>query len=70
MNDVETSVMTLTVSDDAHAAHVTATSSHSNGTCVKVDEILDFASRQFNLDGVVDFDSGVWVADTSSSRQF
>lgn len=64
VDDVETSVMALTVGDDADTAHVTTTSHHGDGAGVELDVVLDLASLKVDLDGVVDTDGGVRVADT------
>ena len=63
MDNVETSVVALTVSDDTNTAHVTTTSDHDDDTSVELDEILDLAGGKVNLDGVVDLDGRVGVAD-------
>lgn len=63
MDDVETSIVTLTVGDDTNTTHVTTTGSHGNDTSVKLDEVGDLASGQVNLDSVVDLDGWVGVTD-------
>lgn len=60
--DIETTVMTFTVSDDANATHVATTSSHGNDTSVKAYGIGDFAGGKVDLDSVVDLDGGIRVA--------
>jgi len=65
VNDVETTIVALTVSDDTNTTHVATTSNHSNGASVEVDEVADLASGQIDLDGVVDLDGGIGVADGS-----
>lgn len=35
-------------------------------TCVKLDEICDLACLQVNLDRIIHFDEGVWIADGTS----
>ncbi len=64
MDDVETSVVTLAVGDDTNTTHVTTTGSHGNDTSIKLDEVGDLAGGEIDLDGVVDLDGWVWVADT------
>ena len=64
MDDVETTVVALTVSDDTNTTHVATTGGHGDNTSVEADEVGDLAGREVNLDGVVDLDSGVGVADT------
>lgn len=63
VDNVEASVVALTVGDDTNTTHVTTTSDHDNDTSVELDEVGDLASGQVDLDGVVDLDSGVGVAD-------
>lgn len=63
VDDVETTIVTLTVSDDTNTTHVATTSDHGNGTGIEPDEVKDLASLNVDLDGVVDLDSGVGVAD-------
>lgn len=62
VDDVETTIVTLTVGDDTNTAHVTTASNHGDGTSVELDEVLDLASLKVDLDSVVDLDQGVGVA--------
>lgn len=63
VDNVETTVVALTVGDDTNTTHVTTTSTHDNNTSVEADEVGDLASGKVNLDGVVDLDGGVGVTD-------
>ena len=63
VDDVEATIVTLTVGDDTNTTHVTTTGNHGNGASVELDEVGDLAGGQVNLDGVVDLDAGVRVAD-------
>jgi hypothetical protein len=63
VDDGETSIVALTMSDDTNTAHVAATSHHCNDTGVKANEVGNLASGEVDLDRVVDLDSGIWVAD-------
>jgi len=65
VDDVETTVVALTVSDDTNTTHVTTTGGHGNNASVEADEVGDLASGKVDLDGVVDLDGGVGVADTN-----
>jgi hypothetical protein len=65
VDNVETTVVALTVSDDTNTTHVTTSSNHDDGAGVELDEVGDLASGEFNLDSVVDLDQGVRVADGS-----
>lgn len=66
MDDVEATVVTLTVGDDTNTTHVTTTSDHGNDASVELDEVGDLAGGQVDLDGVVDLDQRVGVADAIS----
>lgn len=66
VDNVEASVVALTVSDDTNTTHVTTTSDHDDHTSVELDEVGDLASGKVDLDGVVDLDS--WVRVTDSTR--
>lgn len=68
MDNVEASVVTLTVGDDTDTTHVTATSDHGDDTSVKRDEVGDLAGREIDLDCVVDLDGRVGVADAIRFR--
>ncbi|KAI6775393.1 hypothetical protein HG530_002151 [Fusarium avenaceum] len=59
VDDVETTVVALTVSDDTNTTHVTTTSDHNDGTGIELDEVGDLASGKLNLDGVVDLDQRI-----------
>ena len=63
VDDVEATIVTLTVGDDTNTAHVTTTSDHGDGASVELDEVGDLASRKVNLNCVVDLDQGVRVTD-------
>lgn len=68
VDNVETTIVTLSVSDDTNTTHVTTTSSHGDDTSVELDEIGDLAGSQIDLDSVVDLDGWVWVADTTHAK--
>ena len=63
VDNVETSVVALAVSDDTNTTHVATTSDHGHDTSVELDEVLDLPSGEIDLDGVVDLDGRVRVAD-------
>ena len=64
VDNVEASIVTLTVGDDTNTTHVTTTSDHGDHTSVELNEVLDLAGGEVDLDGVVDLDGWVWVTDT------
>ena len=43
VDDVEATIVTLTVGDDTNTTHVTTTSGHGDHTGVEADEVLDLA---------------------------
>lgn len=63
VDDVEATIVALTVGDDTNTTHVTTTSGHGDGTSVELDEVGDLAGGKVNLDSVVDLDGRVGVAD-------
>ncbi|KAG8671592.1 hypothetical protein FPOAC1_004843 [Fusarium poae] len=63
VDDVETTIVTLTVGDDTNTTHVTTTSDHDDGAGIELDEVGDLASGKFNLDSVVDLDQRIGVSD-------
>jgi hypothetical protein len=63
VDNVEASVVALTVSDDTNTTHVATTGDHHDHAGIELDEVGDLASRQVNLDRVVDLDGGVGVTD-------
>ena len=65
VDNVEASIVTLTVGDDTNTTHVTTTGDHDDDTSVELDEVGDLASGKVNLDSVVDLDGGVGVTDAT-----
>lgn len=65
MDNVETTIVTLTVVDDTNTTHVATTSDHDDNTSIEGDEVRDLASAEINLDCVVNLDGGVGVADST-----
>jgi hypothetical protein len=63
VDDVETTIVALTVGDDTDTTHVTTTGGHDDDTSVELDEVNDLASGSLDLDSVVDLDGGVGVTD-------
>ena len=72
VDDVETTIVALTVSDDTDTTHVTTTSSHGDDSGIELDELGDLAGGKVDLHGVIDLDGWVGVADTTnySSQHF
>ena len=69
VDDVEASVVALTVGDDTNTTHVTTASNHSESTSVELDEVGDLASGEIDLDGVVDLDKRIREADTTRQNE-
>jgi hypothetical protein len=65
MDNVEATIVTLTVGQDTNTTHVATTSDHGDGASVELDEVGDLAGLEVNLDGVVDLDERVRVADAA-----
>lgn len=63
MDDIETTVVVLTVSDHTNTTHVATTSDHDDAAGIEGDELSDLAGLEVDLDSVVDLDSGVGVTD-------
>jgi hypothetical protein len=68
VDDVETTVVALTVSDNTNTTHVTTTGSHDDSTGIELDEVNDLASGELDLDGVVDLDGRVGVTDAEEHK--
>ena len=64
MDDVETTVVSLAVSNDTNTTHVATTSDHSNHTGIELDVVCNLAGSKVDLDGVIDLDDGIWVSDS------
>jgi len=69
VDNVEATVVALTMCDDANTTHVTTTSDHGNGTSIELDVVENFSGVQVNLDGVIDLDERIGVSDTAKSGQ-
>lgn len=55
--------MTFSVEDRTDTPQVTAASDHAQVTGIELDEVHDFASGNIHLDGIVDFNQRIRVAD-------
>jgi hypothetical protein len=66
VDDIEATLMSLSVGDGADSAHVSTSGGHDNVTVLKLDERGDLAGGQVDLDGVVDLDERVGVPDGSA----
>lgn len=63
MHNVEPTDVLLAVRNDTSTTHVTSTSDHHNVSGVEVNEVSNLALLKVKLDGVVDFDGRVRIAD-------
>lgn len=68
VDNVETTIVALTVGDDTNTTHVTTTGNHGDDTSVELDEVSDLAAGKVNLDSVVDLDQGVGVTDAAQTN--
>jgi hypothetical protein len=70
VDNVETTIVSLTVSDDTDTTHVTTTCNHGDHTSVEPDEIGNLASGEVQLDRIVDLDGRVGESDTIDPSAF
>lgn len=63
MDDVETTLVVLAVGNSTHTTQVTATGDHDKLTVLELNKLGDLASGEIDLDGIVDLDKRVGVAD-------
>ena len=63
MNNVETTIVPLTVRDNTNTTHVASTSHHSHDTSIESDELGDLTGRQIDLDGIVDLNRRIGISD-------
>lgn len=66
VDNVETTLVALKVSDNTNTTQVTATGDHNNITGTKLDVGNDLTSGKFDLDGVVSLDNGVRVTNSAT----
>ena len=66
MNDIKTSDVLLSMHNDTSPTHVTSTGDHDDVACVELHKVGDFCLRNVILDGVVDANMGVRIADGSA----
>lgn len=63
MDDVETSWMSFTVGDNTNSTDAMTTGNDGSVTNLELEVALDLTGLKVDLDGVVDRDAWVWVAD-------
>lgn len=63
VDNVEATIVTLTMGDDTDTTHVATTRDHGDGASIELDEVGDLASGEVNLHRVVDLDQRVRVTD-------
>lgn len=63
MHNIKSTNVFLAVGDNTGTTHVAPTSDHHDVPGVKVNEVSNFALFKVKLDGVVNFDGGVGIAD-------
>ena len=65
VHDVETSIMSFSMCNHTHTAHVAATSDHGNDSSIELDKLCNFPRRQLDLDCIVDLDRRIGVTNPS-----
>lgn len=70
VDNVEATIVTLTMSDNTNTTHVATTNNHGNHTGVELDGIGDLSGAEVDLDGVVDLDGRIGVSDTITLSAF
>jgi len=70
VDDVETSVVALTVGDDTNTTHVASAGDHGDHTGVELDEVDDLAGGEIDFDGVVGPDGRVGVLDPVCGQKY
>lgn len=63
MDDIEATIVTLTVGNDTHTPHVATTGNHCDSASIEVDKFSDLSGLNIDLDSIVDLDGRVGVAD-------
>jgi hypothetical protein len=66
VDNVESSDMSFTVHDSSGTAHIATTSDDNDVSGIKLDKVGHFALLQVVLDGIVDRNVRIWIADCSS----
>lgn len=66
VDNVETSLVSLLVSDDTDTSQVSSSSAHDNISVVELDKASNLSGGQVNLDSVVDLDERVGVTDSAT----
>jgi hypothetical protein len=66
MDNIESTNVPLTMCDDTCTTHVTSTSDHDDVACIELDKVDNLVLLKVKLDGIVDLDGRVGVADSSA----
>lgn len=66
MDNIESTRVTFTVDDRTHSPQIASAGDHDQVSRLELDEILDLASGNVQLNGVIDLDQWVRVADGTS----
>ena len=62
VDDVKRAVVSFSVGDDADSSQVSPARHHCHVPDIKLDEICDLPCRNFDLDCIIESDTGVGVA--------
>jgi len=65
VDNIETTIVALTMCHYTHTTHVTSTSNHDQDTGIEGDIFGNFVCGEVNLDGVIDLDERVGVSNGS-----
>jgi len=66
VDNIEATNVLLPVYDDTCTTHVTAAGDHDDVASIKLDKVHDLALLEIELNGVVDLDEGIGVADSTT----
>ena len=69
VHDVEAPIMTFPMRDDTHTTHVASTSRHGNDAGIEPDELGNLPRGEIDLDGIVDRDRRVRIADPTTPQR-
>ena len=61
VDNIEPTIVTLTVSDHTDTAHVTTTSGHDDNAGVEADKVDNLSGGNVDLNGVIDFDGRIRI---------
>ena len=69
MNNIEPTIMALTMCDHTYTTHVTTSSNHCDYTSIEANEVADLTSRKVDLHSIVDFDGWIGISDSVAASR-